>query len=179
IQAVDTKSMEQAEREVEQALRRSHRLYPNQENDFSIRSQAEILSMIQETSRTFTFLLGGIASVSLIVGGIGIMNIMLVSVTERTREIGIRKAIGAKRRDILFQFLVEALVLSLAGGLLGIVAGLLGSFSLAQLAQWTTRITPEAILLAFVFAATVGIFCGLYPARKAARQNPIEALRYE
>ncbi len=179
IQAVDTKSMEQAEREVEQALRRSHRLYPNQENDFSIRSQAEILSMIQETSRTFTFLLGGIASVSLIVGGIGIMNIMLVSVTERTREIGIRKAIGAKRRDILFQFLVEALVLSLAGGLLGIVAGLLGSFSLAQLAQWTTRITPEAILLAFVFAATVGIFFGLYPARKAARQNPIEALRYE
>ncbi|MDZ7262685.1 MAG: ABC transporter permease [candidate division KSB1 bacterium] len=179
IQVADAKLMAQAQQEVEQAMRRSHRLYPNQESDFNIRSQAEILTMVQETSRTLTFLLGGIASVSLIVGGIGIMNIMLVSVTERTREIGIRKAIGAKRRDILYQFLIEALVLSLSGGLVGIALGLVGSVLLAKLAQWTTQLTPGAILLAFLFAAAVGIFFGLYPARKAAQQNPIEALRYE
>jgi putative ABC transport system permease protein len=126
-----------------------------------------------------TILLGSIASVSLIVGGIGIMNIMLVSVTERTREIGTRMAVGARSRDILYQFLVEAIVLSVVGGILGIILGVLGSNAISTFAQWATQISPSSILLAFFFSAAVGIFFGLYPARKAARLDPIEALRYE
>src|SRR5690606_33311534 len=141
--------------------------------------QTTLLSTFQETTRTFTFLLAGIAAVSLLVGGIGIMNIMLVSVTERTREIGIRKALGARRRDILLQFLIEALVLCLAGGAIGLAAGIGGAHALQRLANWNTAVAPEAVGLAFGFAAFVGIFFGLWPARRAASLDPIIALRYE
>ncbi|MDH7571507.1 MAG: FtsX-like permease family protein, partial [Armatimonadota bacterium] len=133
----------------------------------------------EETSRTFSLLLAGIASVSLLVGGIGIMNIMLVSVTERTREIGIRKAVGARRRDILAQFLMEAVVMSLVGGVAGVVAGLAASRVVAVRAGWEVLVPPAGIALAFLFAAAVGIFFGLYPANKAAQLRPIEALRFE
>ena len=144
-----------------------------------MKSQLEIAESATETSRTMTLLLGLIASVSLVVGGIGIMNIMLVSVTERTREIGIRVAIGAHRRDILRQFLIEAFSLSVLGGLIGIALGAGTAKLLTKLADWPTRISFEAILVAFLFSAAVGIFFGFYPARKASRLDPIEALRYE
>src|SRR6185503_20151658 len=146
---------------------------------FQIRNQSDILSTFQDTTKTFTYLLAGIAAVSLLVGGIGIMNIMLVSVTERTREIGIRKALGATSFNILFQFLVEALVLCFVGGLLGTAFGSLGAWILAKLAKWNTLISPLAILLAFVFSAAVGLFFGIWPARRAAKLDPILALRYE
>jgi putative ABC transport system permease protein len=142
-------------------------------------SQAEILSTMQETSNTFTMLLAGIAVVSLIVGGIGIMNIMFVSVTERTREIGIRKAIGAQRRDILGQFLIEAVIVSLSGGFIGAVLGIFASKLISRLAGWPTLITPESVALSFGFAFAVGLFFGFYPARKGSLLNPIDALRYE
>jgi putative ABC transport system permease protein len=138
-----------------------------------------LLSTVTSVSQTMTYLLGGVAAVSLVVGGIGIMNIMLVSVTERTREIGLRMAVGARSRDILAQFLVEAVTLAIAGGVAGILIGLAASQSIASLANWTTEIPPEAIALAFVFSGAVGIFFGFYPARKASRLDPIEALRYE
>ncbi|MBI3946067.1 MAG: ABC transporter permease [Armatimonadetes bacterium] len=170
---------ELATRRVEQLLRRRHKLGARSENDFRIFTQAEMVEAAEETSRTFTMLLAGIASVSLMVGGIGIMNIMLVSVTERTREIGIRKALGARRRDILSQFLIEAVVLSVTGGLVGIGLGVGGSLLLAQTAGWQASIAPHAIILAFGFSGAVGIFFGIYPAHKAAGLNPIEALRYE
>ena len=144
-----------------------------------IRNQAEFLETAEQTSRTFTMLLAGIAAVSLVVGGIGIMNIMLVSVTERTREIGIRKAVGAKRRDILLQFLIESVVLSLSGGVIGIVLGVAGAKILAQTAGWQVLISLPAVVLAFGFAAAVGVFFGIYPARKASFLHPIDALRYE
>jgi putative ABC transport system permease protein len=146
---------------------------------FNIRNQQEILDTVSQTTATFTFLLGGVASIALLVGGIGIMNIMLVSVTERTKEIGIRKAVGASQQDILRQFLFEALLLSILGGLVGILLGVVGSGLVAKLAGWPTAISPLAIILAFSFAAGVGIFFGIYPARKAARLDPIDALRYE
>ncbi len=165
--------------EVERALRRQHKLRPGQADDFQIRNQSDILSTFEQTSQTFTYLLAGIAAVSLLVGGIGIMNIMLVSVTERTREIGIRMALGARRLNILVQFLVEALVLCLVGGLLGMVVGCLGAVVLAQLAHWNTLISPGAILLALGFSAAVGLFFGIWPARRAAALDPIVALRYE
>ncbi len=171
--------MEKAFYDVERVLRRQHRLRDNQDNDFSIRNQADILATFTSTSQTFTSLLAGIAGVSLIVGGIGIMNIMLVSVTERTREIGIRKAVGARRRDILFQFLMEALALSLIGGLLGVLLGVSASHLLARLAHWNTLISWQAIVVSFLFSAMIGIVFGLYPARRAARQDTIVALRYE
>lgn len=172
-------SMDLATMQIEEVLRRSHRLRPGEENDFWIQNRADIVGTFQETSRTFTYLLGGIAAVSLLVGGIGIMNIMLVSVSERTREIGLRKALGARRRDILVQFLVEALALCLAGGLLGILLGAGASRAFAELAGWNTLVSPEAVTLAVVFSAAVGIFFGLWPARRASLLDPIEALRYE
>jgi len=165
--------------EIERVLRREHKIRPGMDNDFQIRNQADILATFQQTTQTFTFLLAGIAAVSLLVGGIGIMNIMLVSVTERTREIGVRKALGATRFNILFQFLVEALVLCLAGGALGVLVGSAGAVGLAKLAHWNTSISPFSILLAFVFSSIVGLFFGIWPARRAARLDPIVALRYE
>ena len=165
--------------EIERVLRREHKIRPSAENDFQIRNQSDILSTFQDTTKTFTYLLAGIACVSLLVGGIGIMNIMLVSVTERTREIGVRKALGATRFNILFQFLVEALVLCLVGGLLGILFGTLGAVGLSSLMKWNTSINLFAILVAFVFSAVVGLFFGIWPARRAASLDPIVALRYE
>jgi putative ABC transport system permease protein len=179
LQVADASLMEKAFYEVEQVLRREHRLRDSQDNDFSIRNQADIIATFEETSKTFTSLLAGIAGVSLIVGGIGIMNIMLVSVTERTREIGVRKAVGAKRRDIMIQFLMEALALSLTGGTIGVLLGISVAHLLARFAGWNTLISPESIGISFFFAAAVGVIFGLYPARRAAQQDTIVALRYE
>ena len=165
--------------EIERILRREHRLHPGQEDDFSIRNRSDLMQTFEETTRTFSILLAGIAAVSLLVGGIGIMNIMLVSVTERTREIGVRKAMGARQRDILYQFLVEALTLCLLGGVVGLIAGASAAFALSRLAQWNTAVAPEAIVLAIGFAAAIGLFFGIYPARRAAGLDPIVALRYE
>jgi putative ABC transport system permease protein len=177
--AVSREAVPQAQAEIEALLRQRHRLQPGQDADFMIRSQQEIAQTADETSRTLSVLLASAASISLLVGGIGIMNIMLVSVTERTREIGIRMAIGAKGRDILTQFLVEALTLSIAGGGIGILLGVGASKFLAWKAQWNVALPPESILLAFGFSAAIGVFFGFYPARKASRLDPIEALRYE
>jgi putative ABC transport system permease protein len=171
--------MAEAESQIRDLLRQRHRLQPFQDDDFWLRNLSEVLQTQEESSKVMTYLLAAIASVSLLVGGIGIMNIMLVSVTERTREIGLRMAVGARGRDILLQFLVEAITLSLIGGLIGIALGLAGSRAISYLAEWRTLVAPEAIALAFGFAAGIGIFFGFYPARKAARLDPIEALRYE
>ncbi len=160
-------------------LRQRHRLRPSEENDFTVVSQIEFASTIMETSRTMTVLLGSIASVSLIVGGIGIMNIMLVSTTERTREIGIRMAVGAREKDILFQFLTEATVLSSIGGIVGVIMGIVVSKLISSYGQWPSLLSPMSIAVAFLFSNIVGIFFGYYPARKASRLNPIDALRYE
>jgi putative ABC transport system permease protein len=178
-QAASVDDINGAMLEIERVLRREHKIRPGEDNDFNIRRQADVLSTFQQTTQTFTFLLAGISAVSLLVGGIGIMNIMLVSVTERTREIGIRKALGAKRSAILFQFLVEALSLCFVGGMLGILFGWGGALLLAKLAHWNTFVSPVAILLAFGFSAVVGLFFGLWPARRAASLDPILALRYE
>ena len=171
--------MTEAEVQLRELLRQRHRLQPYQDDDFTVRNLAEILQTQEESSKVMTYLLAAIASVSLLVGGIGIMNIMLVSVTERTREIGLRMAVGARGRDILGQFLVEAVTLSLIGGAIGIAAGVGSAEALAYFAEWRTLVAPQAIALAFGFAAAVGVFFGFYPARKAARLDPIEALRYE
>jgi putative ABC transport system permease protein len=171
--------MAEAEAQLRALLRQRHRLQPYQDDDFTLRNLSEILQTQEESSRVMTYLLAAIASVSLLVGGIGIMNIMLVSVTERTREIGLRMAVGARGRDILMQFLVEAVTLSLIGGVIGIVLGLGGSRAISDFAEWRTRVPPQAVAMAFGFAACVGIFFGFYPARKAAQLDPIEALRYE
>ena len=160
-------------------LRLQHKLPPGEPDDFMVRTQEEIASVRTETTRTMTTLLAAIAGVSLLVGGIGIMNIMLVSVTERTREIGLRLAIGARGKDVLLQFLVEAIVISLFGGLLGIALGYALSDVLERTLMWPTSIPPNAIGMAFGFAAATGVFFGFYPARKAAGLDPIEALRYE
>jgi putative ABC transport system permease protein len=177
--AASQAAVPQAQAEIEALLRQRHRLAPGQDADFMIRSQQEIAQTADQTSKQMSALLAAIASISLLVGGIGIMNIMLVSVTERTREIGIRMAIGAKGRDILTQFLIEALTLSIAGGAIGIALGIATSRFLAWKQQWPIVLAPEAILLAFGFAAAIGIFFGFYPARKASRLDPIDALRYE
>ncbi|HEU4364591.1 MAG TPA: ABC transporter permease [Candidatus Krumholzibacteria bacterium] len=179
VQVADVNQSSLAMIEIERVLRREHKIRPGMENDFQIRRQADLLSTMEDTTRTFTRLLAGIAAVSLLVGGIGIMNIMLVSVTERTREIGIRKALGATRRAIMLQFLVEALVLCLAGGVVGIMAGAAGAITLAKVNNWNTSISLYAVALAFVFSAAVGVFFGLWPARRAARLDAITALRYE
>jgi putative ABC transport system permease protein len=179
IKVRDAGLMKEAEHEVRELIRQRHRLQPHQEDDFNLRNLAEVLQSQEAASRVLTVLLAAIASVSLLVGGIGIMNIMLVSVTERTREIGLRMAVGARGKDILAQFLVEAVTLSLIGGVIGIGAGLLGSHAIAYFAEWRTLLQFDSILLAFGFSAAVGIFFGFYPARKAAGLNPIDALRYE
>jgi putative ABC transport system permease protein len=177
--AVSRAEVDEAQKEIEALLRQRHRLQPGQDSDFMIRSQQEIAQTADETSRTLSVLLASAASISLLVGGIGIMNIMLVSVTERTREIGVRMAIGAKGRDILTQFLIEALTLSVAGGAIGIALGMGASRVLAWKARWPILLSPAAVLLAFGFSAAIGIFFGFYPARKASRLDPIDALRYE
>jgi putative ABC transport system permease protein len=171
--------MAEAQDQMRSLLRQRHRLQAGQDDDFSVRVLSDIFAAQEESARVMTMLLAAIASVSLLVGGIGIMNIMLVSVTERTREIGLRMAVGARGRDILAQFLVEAVTLSVAGGLVGILLGVGTSATIASLAQWTTDVSPQAVVLAFVFSGLVGVFFGFYPARKASRLDPIEALRYE
>ncbi|MBW2091427.1 MAG: ABC transporter permease [Deltaproteobacteria bacterium] len=169
----------EAKREIEELLRQRHRILPGQDDDFTIRTLDEFSAMAAKTTGTMTLLLTAVAAVSLIVGGIGIMNIMLVSVTERTREIGIRMAVGARERDVLIQFLVESITMSFAGGLLGTILGIASSKVISGMAEWPTIITADSILLATLFSGAVGIFFGFYPARKASRLDPIEALRYE
>ena len=165
--------------EIQKILRREHHLRQGKDDDFNTRSQADFLNTLGETTAVFSLLLAGIATVSLIVGGIGIMNIMLVSVTERTREIGIRKALGATRMNIMFQFLVEAVVLCLVGGAMGILVGAGGATVFTRVMGWTTVIGSQAVGLAFGFSAAVGVVFGVYPARRAATMDPIVALRYE
>jgi putative ABC transport system permease protein len=179
VQTANAAEMGRVAVEIDRILRREHRIRPGQEGDFNIRDQASLLETMQETTKTFTFLLAGIAAISLLVGGIGIMNIMLVSVTERTREIGLRKALGARERDILLQFLIEALTLCLAGGAIGLAVGVGTSVALQRLAGWNVAVTPAAALVAVAFSGAVGLFFGLWPARRAARLEPIEALRHE
>jgi len=166
-------------RDITLLMRRRHRLPAYKENDFDIRNMADIQAALQGTTQTFTLLLGIVAAISLLVGGIGIMNIMLVSVSERTREIGLRKAVGAARRAILAQFLMESAVLSTLGGVIGILLGMSISIAMAKLAGWAAEVTPQSVILAFVFSAGVGILFGFWPARKASLLSPIEALRYE
>lgn len=178
VQSKSIALMDQATIEITNLLRKRHKI-TGDTDDFIIRNQAEFMEMAAETSRVFTMLLAGIASVSLLVGGIGIMNIMLVSVTERTREIGIRKALGAQRKDIMLQFLIESLVLSLLGGTVGVLFGLAGSAIVGKLTGWSISVSMQSMLLSFSFAALVGIFFGLYPARQASNLDPIDALRYE
>ena len=173
---LDTKVVEE---HVRSLLRQRHRIQAGADDDFSLRNLAEVMAAQEASSRVLALLLAAVASVSLLVGGIGIMNIMLVSVTERTREIGLRMAVGARTRDILGQFLVEAVTLSLIGGLIGVALGVGGSVAIAQLAGWRIVLSPEAVGLAVAFAFVIGVFFGFYPARKAARLNPVEALRFE
>jgi putative ABC transport system permease protein len=165
--------------DIERVLRTEHKILPGKPNDFAIIDRRQFLATQQEAQQTFTFLLASIAGVSLIVGGIGIMNIMLVSVTERTREIGIRMALGATRLNILLQFLVESVALCLFGGALGILAGIGLAVLLSQYAGWQTFISPESVVMAFAFSIGVGLFFGSWPAHRASRLDPIEALRYE
>jgi putative ABC transport system permease protein len=171
--------MKDAEEKIRELLRQRKRTQPGQNDPVTVRNLTEMLQAQEESSRIMTMLLAAVASVSLLVGGIGIMNIMLVSVTERTREIGLRMAVGARGKDILTQFLVEAVTLSLIGGFVGIVVGAAGSYLVAAFAGWATRLSPESIVLAVGFSAAIGIFFGFYPARKASRLLPIQALRYE
>ena len=177
--AVSDDAMNEAQSQITQLLRTRHKIQAWEDNDFTVRSQTEIANAAESTTQVLTILLASIASISLLVGGIGIMNIMLVSVTERTREIGIRMSIGARGRDILFQFLIEAMVLSLLGGLIGVILGVTSSKLISALAGWPTVVSAMSVGMAFIFSAAVGIFFGFYPARKAALLNPIDALRYE
>jgi putative ABC transport system permease protein len=177
--AVTTEAIPEASRQMQELLRERHRIGPHQEDDFTVRSLSDMASASQSASQVMTRLLFGVASISLLVGGIGIMNILLVSVTERTREIGIRMAVGAKARHILLQFLVEAIVLSLAGGLAGVLLGIGSAYLTSHIAGWPTLLSGTAVVGSLLFSAAVGVFFGFYPARKAAGLDPIAALRYE
>src|SRR5215471_4095814 len=179
VQSTGPAVMDQAQDEIQTLLRERHRIQPGNDDDFAIRNLTEVFEAQESSAEVMSILLGAIASVSLVVGGIGIMNIMLVSVTERTREIGLRQAVGAKTGDILSQFLVEAVTLSVAGGTVGIILGVGASLLISYFADWSTLVSPGSVLLAFLFSALVGVFFGYYPARKAAFLDPIEALRYE
>jgi putative ABC transport system permease protein len=179
VSAISQAAIYDAQSQITDLLRARHRLLPWEDNDFTVRNQTDIASTAEATSKTLTVLLAAIASVSLIVGGIGIMNIMLVSVTERTREIGIRMSIGARSKDILFQFLIEAIVLSVFGGLLGVGLGVASSYIISSTAGWPVLVSGFSIGLSSFFAAAIGVFFGFYPARKASLLNPIDALRYE
>jgi putative ABC transport system permease protein len=179
VKAKSTEDLPAAERQITDLLRQRHRLGPKQDNDFTVRNLTQVMQAAEQSSKVMTLLLGAIASVSLLVGGIGIMNIMLVSVTERTREIGIRMAIGAQTWDIRLQFLIEALALSLLGGVIGIILGISASMIISTASGWPTIVSPLSVVLAFGFSGLVGMFFGFYPAYKASLLNPIEALRYE
>ena len=178
-QVSSTEAMEEAYGEIDRILRREHRIRPGEDVDFTIRNSSDLVETFNATTQTFTLLLAGIAGISLLVGGIGIMNIMLVSVTERTREIGVRKALGATRRAILFQFLIEALVLCVMGGLLGVGVGFAGAEVLTRTQGWETVVLPEIVIAAVLFSAGIGLFFGIWPAQRAAKLDPIDALRYE
>jgi putative ABC transport system permease protein len=179
VQAANSDVVDQVQNDITTLLRSRHKLAADQADDFTVRNLASVMAAATETTTTITMLLGSIAAISLVVGGIGIMNIMLVSVTERTREIGIRKALGARYMDILLQFLIEAVVIGVIGGAIGIASGIGGSYVISSFAGWNTVITALPILVSFGFSVAVGLFFGLYPARKAALLDPIEALRYE
>jgi putative ABC transport system permease protein len=179
VKAVNAARVEEAQEQITALLRQRHRIGPERDDDFNVRDLSDIAEAATTTARVMTVLLGSVASISLLVGGIGIMNIMLVSVTERTREIGIRMAVGARSRDIMLQFLVEAVVMAATGGVIGILLGIGSSEILKDWAQWPTLIDPTIVVIAFVFSGAVGVFFGFYPAKKAANLDPIDALRYE
>ena len=179
VQAANIEDLEIIKEDIDLLLRLRHNIRDEEESDFHVQNSSQWLSSWGDAAKTFTYLLGGIAAISLMVGGIGIMNIMLVSVTERTREIGIRKAIGAKKREIMEQFLIESVLMSFLGGGIGILLGMTISRVVSKMGGWETVVSPESILLAFGFSVGIGIFFGYYPANKAANLNPIEALRYE
>jgi putative ABC transport system permease protein len=179
VSAIDEKSTDQATTEIQEILRASHKLRQGTEDNFTVRSQAELINTFSSTSQILTILLAVIAGISLVVGGIGIMNIMYVSVTERTKEIGLRMSIGATGRDILMQFLIEAVLISVTGGLIGVLVGISSTRLVTLLLKWPTLITQSSVLLSFLVCFITGVFFGYYPAVKASRLNPIEALRYE
>jgi putative ABC transport system permease protein len=179
VKAKSAEDLVAAERQINELLRQRHHIGPKQDNDFTVRNLTQLMQAREASTKVMTMLLGAIASVSLLVGGIGIMNIMLVSVTERTREIGIRMAIGAKTWDIRLQFIIEALLLSLVGGVIGIIAGVSASIIISSASGWSIVVSPLSIVLAFGFSGFIGIFFGFYPAYKASLLNPIDALRYE
>ena len=179
VSAVSAERVQEAQEQITTLLRQRHRIGPEREDDFSIRNLSDIAEAASTTARVMAVLLGSVASISLLVGGIGIMNIMLVSVTERTREIGIRMAVGARSRDIMLQFLVEAVVMAATGGSIGILLGIGSSEVLKLWAQWPTLVSPTIVAIAFLFSGAVGVFFGFYPAQKAANLDPIDALRYE
>jgi putative ABC transport system permease protein len=177
--AIDEKSTENAADEVEKVLRKTHRLKENEDNDFTVRTQTELVNMLTSTSSILTILLTVIAGISLVVGGIGIMNIMYVSVTERTKEIGLRMAIGARGIDILIQFLIEAILISITGGIIGVIFGISATKAVSYFMNWPTLISASSIYISFLVCFVTGVFFGYYPALKASKLDPIEALRFE
>jgi putative ABC transport system permease protein len=178
-QVASPRDLQPVQQQIIALLRQRHNIREGRDDDFTVRNQEEIAAAQTATTETMTALLAGVAVISLIVGGIGIMNIMLVSVTERTREIGTRMAVGAHGRDILTQFLIEAMTLSVVGGIIGIITGIVASKIIAMIKNWSSLVSPTSIILAFIVSAGVGVFFGFYPARKAAQLDPIDALRYE